>query len=306
MLNDNNIYFYNMGIFIGKVKSFYENYEKVLSPTQLRFFKMIFLRVKKGRSKQFELDIEVNGIHHWMEIFVNPIFNTEGKVSEISLVAHDISEKKKASIEIVSSLKEKEVLLKEIHHRVKNNLQVISSILNLQSSFITDEKILSILQESRNRVRTMAIIHENLYRTEDFSSINFSEYLDNLMGNLISSYRVNQQILLIKDLDNVDLILDQAIPTGLIVNEIISNSLKYAWGENKKGKITISLKEKNGVVFLEISDNGTGLPGKFKDLQTETLGLQLVATLIEQLDGDIKTENENGTKYFIKFDKINP
>ena len=289
-----------------KGKSFYDYYENVLSPIRLRFFKMIFLHVKKGRSKQFELDIEVNGIHHWMEVFVNPIFNTEGKVSEISLVAHDISEKKKASIEIVSSLKEKEVLLKEIHHRVKNNLQVISSILNLQSSFITDKKILSILQESRNRVRTMAIIHENLYRTEDFSSINFSEYLDNLMGNLISSYRVNQHILLIKNLENVDLILDQAIPTGLIVNEIISNSLKYAWGENKKGKITISLKEQDEVVYLEISDNGIGLPGKFEDLQTETLGLQLVATLIEQLDGDIKTENENGTKYFIKFDKINP
>jgi len=289
-----------------KGKSFFNYFDKVLSPIQLRFFKMVFLQVKKGRSKQFELDIDVNGIHHWMEVFVNPIFNTEGKVSEISLVAHDISEKKKASIEIVSSLKEKEILLKEIHHRVKNNLQVISSILNLQSSFITDDKILSILQESRNRVRTMAIIHENLYRTEDFSSINFSEYLDNLMGNLISSYRVNQHILLIKDLENVDLILDQAIPTGLIVNEIISNSLKYAWGENKKGKITISLKEKNEVVFLEISDNGIGLPGKFEDIQTETLGLQLVATLIEQLDGDIKTENENGTKYFIKFDKINP
>ncbi len=291
---------------IVKGDSFYDYFKKVLNPFQLRFFRIVFLDIKKGRSKQFEIEIDVNGINHWLEVFVNPIFNTEGKVSEISLVAHDISEKKKSNIEIESSLKEKDVLLKEIHHRVKNNLQVISSILNLQSSFITDEKILSILQESRNRVRTMAIIHENLYRTEDFASINFAEYLDNLMGNLISSYRVNQNILLIKDFEQVDLILDQAIPTGLIVNEIISNSLKYAWGENTKGKISISLKEKNEVIHLEISDNGKGLPGKFEDLQTETLGLQLVATLIEQLDGEIKTENTNGTKYFIKFDKIKP
>ncbi len=291
---------------IKKGESFYTFFKKILSPVKLRFVRSIVNEIKKGRSKQFEIEINANGIHHWMEVFVNPIFDIEGKVSEISLVAHDISEKKKSNIEIESSLKEKEVLLKEIHHRVKNNLQVISSILNLQSSFITDEKILSILQESRNRVRTMAIIHENLYRTADFSSINFGDYLDNLMGNLISSYRVNQEILLIKDFESVNLVLDQAIPTGLIVNEIITNSLKYAWDENIKGKISISLKENKEVIYLEISDNGKGLPGKFEDLQTETLGLQLIATLIEQLDGDIKIENTNGTKYFIKFDKIKP
>ena len=291
---------------IVKGESFFTYFENVFAPTRLRFLKKVLLEIKKGRSKQFEVDIEVNGIYHWMEVFVNPIFNTEGKVSEISLVAHDISEKKKASIEIVSSLKEKEVLLKEIHHRVKNNLQVISSILNLQSSFITDEKIISILQESRNRVRTMAIIHENLYRTDDFSQINFTEYLENLMGNLISSYRVNQEILLIKDYESVELVLDQAIPTGLIVNEIISNSLKYAWPNSQKGKISISLKEKNGIVYLELTDNGIGLPGEFEYLQTETLGLQLIATLIEQIDGEIKIENLNGTKYLINFEKINP
>lgn len=287
-------------------EEFYTYFENALSPLRLRFFKQVFLNIKKGRSKQFELDIDINGIHHWMEVFVNPIFNIEGEVSEISLVAHDISEKKQASIEIESSLQEKEILLKEIHHRVKNNLQVISSILNLQSSFVEDEKTLSILQESRNRVRTMAIIHENLYRTKDFSSINFSNYLDNLTGNLISSYRINEEIELKKDLTDVQLVLDQAIPCGLIINEIITNSLKYAWSKNEKGVIFISLKEENNVVYLEVSDDGIGLPFDFKESVTDTLGLQLVETLIEQLDGDINVNTESGTKYLINFDKIKP
>ena len=241
-----------------------------------------------------------------MEIFINPIFNTDGKVSEISIVAHDISEKKTASIKVVSSLKEKDTLLKEIHHRVKNNLQVISSILNLQSSYVEDEKTLSILQESRNRIRTMAIIHENLYKTEDFSSINFAEYIDNLTSNLVSSYRINEEVILNKELEGVQIVLDQAIPCGLILNEIITNSLKYAWKQNEKGTIFISLIEKNEVVFIEISDDGIGLPFDFKNHVPDTLGLQLVDTLIDQLDGEINVDTKNGTKYLIKFDKTKP
>ena len=291
---------------IKKGKSFHKYFEKVVDDSKLRLFPSIIKEIKKGRSKQFELDIEANGIHHWLEIFINPIFNTEGKVSEISIVAHDISEKKTASIKIISSLKEKEILLKEIHHRVKNNLQVISSILNLQSSYVNDEKTLAILQESRNRVRTMAIIHENLYRTENFSSITFSEYIDNLTSNLISSYRINTEVVLKKELEDVQIVLDQAIPCGLILNEIITNSLKYAWDVTEKGTIFISLKEINEVVFIEISDDGIGLPFDFKNPTTDTLGLQLVSTLIDQLDGEINVDTQNGTKYLINFDKIKP
>lgn len=291
---------------INKGEELSEYFKDIISEIRLRFFNKTLQEIRKGRSRQFELDIVSNGIHHWLEVFVNPIFNTEGKVSEISLVAHDISEKKKSSIEIESSLKEKEVLLKEIHHRVKNNLQVISSILNLQSSFVEDEKTLAILQESRNRVRTMAIIHENLYRTEDFASINFSNYIENLTGNLISSYRINEEVFLIKELEDVQIVLDQAIPCGLIVNEIITNSLKYAWKKDEKGNIFISLKEEEGIVYIEVSDDGIGLPNDFDILTSDTLGLQLVSTLIEQLDGEINVNSENGTKYLIKFDKIKP
>jgi len=278
--------------------------QSVFTPARLRFFKIILNQVTQGKSYQFEVKVERNNIEVWLEVFVNPIFDTRGEVAEISLVAHDVSDKRKSNMEIIESLKEKEVLLKEIHHRVKNNLQVISSILNLQSSFVKDENTLGILQESRNRIRSMAIIHENLYRTEDFSSINFADYLQNLTANLIATYRIHDQVILNSDLDNIDLILDQAIPCGLLVNELITNSLKYAWRSGEKGTITMELKEEKGFVQLFIGDNGVGLPAKFEDINSDTLGLQLVVTLVEQLDGELAVDSDNGTKYLIKFENI--
>ena len=279
---------------------------ELLSTHRTRLFKVLFRQVKKGDSKQFEVKMKSKNGDFWLEIFMNPIFDTEGKVAEISLVAHDISEKKITSIEIEESLKEKEVMLKEIHHRVKNNLQVISSILNLQSSFVSDPNTLEILQESRNRIRSMAIIHENLYRTEDFSSINFASYLQNLTSNLIASYRVNGEVELKMDLKDIDLVLDQAIPCGLLINELITNALKYAWREGDRGVITINLREHNRMVELEIGDNGIGLPKDFDLIKSDTLGLQLVITLAEQLDAQLKVDVCDGTKYLLKFENIKP
>jgi len=150
----------------------------------------------------------------------------------------------------------------------------------------------------------MAIIHENLYRTEDFSSIKFGEYLQNLVSNLVVSYRIIENIELEMDVSNVDLILDQAIPCGLLVNELITNSLKYAWNNNEKGKICIKLTELDKMVYLEISDDGVGLPKEFKDMNSDTLGLQLVLTLTDQLDGELNVDINNGTKYLLKFKNI--
>ncbi len=281
--------------------------KKHLSPKFLRLFNLMFIRVLNGKSRQFEVLItSVEGNEFWMEVYMSAIYDTEGNVGEVSLVAHDITEKKKSTIEIEESLKEKEVLLKEIHHRVKNNLQVISSILNLQSSFAQDEKTLEILQESRNRVRSMAIIHENLYKTEDFSSIKFGDYLYNLTTNLIASYRISGDVKLIADINDVDLELDQAIPCGLFVNEVITNALKYAWIEPAGREISIKLKQQKSRVVLEISDNGVGLPKPFEEMNSDTLGLQLIITLAEQLDGDLKVDRKKGTKYLLKFDNIKP
>lgn len=279
-------------------------FKEIYKDRELRYFEKMLFKVSTGISRQIETKFMFNQQMVWLELFINPIFDSEGNISEISLVAHDITEKKIAEKEIFDSLKEKEVLLKEIHHRVKNNLQVISSILNLQSSFIQDDKMLDLLQESRNRIRSMAIIHEDLYRTTNFSSIDFAGYILNLATNLVSLYRLSEEkVELQYDLESIDLVLDQAVPCGLLVNELIANAIKYAFPNNSKGIIYIGLKKVEGIVHLTIKDNGVGLPKDFKIETSDTLGLQLVLTLVEQLDGEMVLTSKEGTEFLIKFEK---
>jgi len=247
--------------------------------------------------------INKNGEESWREIYLNPIFNENGDVLEVSGIGHDITEKKQSEAKIRKSLQEKEILLKEVHHRVKNNLQVISSILNLQSSYVKDEGTLSILKESQNRIKSMAFIHESLYQTKDFSSINFSEYIINLSQNLIHSYsNFDREIKLNLDIQNVFLNLDLAIPCGLIINEIVSNALKHAFVEKKEGgEVSIKMKIVEDDLILLIGDNGKGLPKHIDYRNTESLGLQLVVTLTDQLSGTIELHLEKGTNYSIVF-----
>lgn len=218
---------------------------------------------------------------------------------------HDVTERKIILEQINQSLQEKEVLLKEVHHRVKNNLQVISSILNLQSSYVKDEATLNVLRESQNRIKSMAFIHESLYQADNFSSINFSDYVINLLQNLMQSYsKLNQTVKLNVDLQTVFLNLDLAIPCGLIINEIISNALKYAFPENKAGdEIIIMIKMEGDNIRLVLGDNGIGLAKHIDYKNTESLGLQLVVTLVGQLNGSMELDNTNGTKYTILFPK---
>ncbi len=218
-------------------------------------------------------------------------------------VSRDITERKKIEQQIKDSLKEKEVLLQEVHHRVKNNLQVISSILSLQSNYVKDEKTLEILDESQNRIKSMSYIHETLYQTTDFASIEFSNYLNTLASNLIHSYSYSTGIIsLIPDYDEIYLTIDQAIPCGLIVNELVSNAMKYAFGEGA-GKIFLSIKEKKGKISLRVADNGIGLPKDFKYEESDSLGMQLVYSLIDQLDASVELSAENGTDFLITFEK---
>lgn len=262
----------------------------------------------KGKPQLFEgLMTDKDSETLWIEAFLNPIYLELGKIREISCLAHEVTEKKESEQKIKQSLQEKEVLLKEVHHRVKNNLQVISSILNLQSSYVKDENTLEILKESQNRIKSMSFIHESLYQTKNFSSIDFSDYILNLSKNLVHSYRVyNDQVDLKLDIDKVYLNLDQAIPCGLIVNELVSNSLKYAFPEGRSGEIRINLSAQGKEVMLNVADTGIGLPRDFDYRNTDSLGLQLVVTLVEQLDGeiDLRTGKGEGTKYLITFGQI--
>jgi two-component sensor histidine kinase len=239
----------------------------------------------------------------WREIFLNPIFDELGNLVEVAGIGLDITEKKLANEQIHNSLQEKEVLLKEVHHRVKNNLQVISSILNLQSSYVKDQSTLNILKESQDRIKSMAFIHESLYQTKDFSSINFSEYVVNLSQNLLHSYSsLEHEIKLNLDIQNVFLNLDLAIPCGLIINEIVSNALKYAFVDKmENAEIMIKMHLVGEDLQLQIRDNGVGLPEHIDYRNTESLGLQLVVTLVDQLNGNIELDSTAGAHYNILF-----
>lgn len=282
-------------------------FKSLFNRSEILVFQELLIKVLNGKSRQIEIEFNNKIESKWIEIFMNPIYDIEGTISEVSLMSHDITIKKQAEKETFESLKEKEVLLKEIHHRVKNNLQVISSILNLQSSFVYDPKTLSILQESRNRIRSMAIIHENLYRTTNFSSIDFAGYIKNLVINLSALYqREDYKIDIIYDLQQVEISLDQAVPSGLIMNELITNSLKYAFVNKqvKKNQLIISMKEEEGIIYLRVKDNGIGLPANFEIGRTDTLGLQLVVTLVEQLDASLDYKIDGGTDFLISFEKL--
>ncbi len=244
-----------------------------------------------------------------LNVTVALVKDKSGDPAYFVTVFEDITERKKNEEELMRSLKEKEVLLREVHHRVKNNLQVISSILNLQSNFVEDPNTIQILRESQNRISSMSFIHESLYRTDEFDSIDMAPYIKELSRNLLHSYQQKDtHIELEHDMENVELNLDQAIPCGLIINELVSNALKYAFSGRNEGKVHIGVhceeKEDGGEeVRLRIFDNGIGLPEGYKVGESDSLGLQLVSSLLDQLGGEISLKRDNGTEYLITFDK---
>ncbi|MBE9070164.1 response regulator, partial [Leptolyngbya cf. ectocarpi LEGE 11479] len=202
----------------------------------------------------------------------------------------DMLKRQQAEYQIKVSLREKEALLKEIHHRVKNNLQIISSLLELQSYSIKDRKILDLFRESQNRVRLMALVHEKLYQSNNLGKVSFLEYVKTLSSYLLHSYQVNSNdIEVIINIDDISLDIDTAVPCGLIINELMSNALKYAFSQTKKGIINIETNRATKNQFsLIFQDNGVGISQDLDIYQTETLGLQLVASLADQLEGDLE------------------
>ena len=242
----------------------------------------------------------------YYQVYLDPIVLPDGKVNEVSYIAHDITDRKLAEKKIIESLKEKEVLLKEVHHRVKNNLQVISSILNLQRAYLKDKSSDSIFRELQNRVRSMSFIHESLYQTQDFSNLDFNVYLENLTTNVKHSYLIDDDnIELEMHCDPIFLNLDYSIPCGLIVNELVSNAFKYAFPDSRVGKIEVIVKKKLNFVHIIVRDNGIGISNTIDITNTESLGLQLVNSLVEQLDGVlVHTRLKEGTEMEIKF-KLN-
>jgi len=198
------------------------------------------------------------------------------------------------------------LLIKEIHHRVKNNLQIISSLLDLQEDYVKgDLKAVNVLQESQNRVSSMAMLHEMLYQSKDLSQINFSDYIRNLVSNLFNSYNIKKKITPVINVDDIYLNMDTAIPCGLIISELVSNILKYAYPGDNVGELNISFRSLNNRLELVISDEGIGLPEDldFRNIES-SLGLKLVNSLVKQLDGTIDLDVSQGTKFNIKFNEL--
>ena len=195
---------------------------------------------------------------------------------------------------------EKEVLLREIHHRVKNNLQIIISLLNLQSRYITDEKILAAIRESQNRVKAMSLVHEKLYQSENISKINLDDYIRFLGTGLIQFYGAKSRgITLTTDIRDIHVDINAAIPLGLIINELISNSIKYAFPDRERGEIFMSVRKENHTLSVLFKDNGVGIPADLDWRNTESLGLRLVISLVEQLNGTIELDQSAGTAFSI-------
>jgi two-component sensor histidine kinase len=246
-----------------------------------------------------------DGSTYWAETTISLIRDASGSPFGFVGMARDITERRKAEEKILASLHEKEVLLREIHHRVKNNLQIIASLLYLQSITITDTFTTEILRESRSRVRSMALIHEKLYRSEDLAHVPFATYIESLIDSLRDAYGINNgsvSIAVSIDPPDLSLSIETGIPCGLIINELVTNAIKHAFHGGKSGIISIAMRQTGpGSYTLVIADNGPGFPKDVDFKNTTSLGLQLVNNLVAQLDGDIALDSTDGASFTIQF-----
>lgn len=281
----------------------------ILSPPHLQDeTKQLIDKIKnKEHIVHYETErVRKDGKKICVSLTLSPVYDSLGNLVGISTIARDITDRKNAENQITQSLKEKEVLLKEIHHRVKNNLQIISSLLDLQESYVKEDPMaVNVLKESQNRVKAMAGVYEKLYLSKDLTKINFNNYVQSILQGLFYSHldrdgQISPEI----EIEDIMLNIDTAIPCGLIISELVSNSLKHAFPEGKKGKIGVSLRKLENKYELKISDNGIGFPKNIDFRNTESLGLKLVNNLVKQIDGEITLDRSQGTEFIIIFKEL--
>jgi len=280
------------------------NLSDFTSAETFRAFKNQAEKRQIGEKETYEHEIlRMDGAHRFLLTTTTTWLFNEGRITRLFCLFRDMTDRKNAEENLKSSLLEKEVMLKEIHHRVKNNLQVISSLLNLQSGYIEDDNFRTMFKESQDRVKTMALIHEKLYQSKDFAHINFAEYLKKLIASLTHSYKFEKKPTQLHfEMEKVFLGIDQAVPCGLVVNELISNALKHAFKNPEKGIISvIMIKKDEDEIEIIIKDNGKGLPDNFDIKQTNTLGMKLVSNLVEQLKGKLEVMSDAGAAFKILF-----
>ena len=251
---------------------------------------------------QFRVVWPDNSIHV-IKAYGQVVRDNEGNPIRMIGVNYDITDRMQAEQRLKRLLQEKEILLAEVHHRVKNNLQIITSLLGLQSRDIKDERFRRAFEESRNRIQSMALVHEQLYRAREYAQIEFSSYVDQLTSTLFSMYQVgHERIRLQVEAENIYLALEKAIPCGLLLNELITNTLKYAFPKDKQGNLWIKLVHEMDKMILTVGDDGVGIPDCFDLENSKSLGLQLVHLLaVHDLQGSITLDRKNGTYFRIEF-----
>lgn len=293
----------------------YKNtYNEIIDGTEIPFLE---IKLRNPKSKEiFELEYKMSLLEYNDEQVVQIIFKNisiEKKLFQEKLRAKTAEEhnaqllqemeiRKNTERKLRQTLYEKKILFKELHHRVKNNMQIISSILNLQLNTIDDPNVAKLFSESQDRIKSMSLVHENIYKTKNVDKISFNDYIKTLVSNLFQSYTINSSINFRHKIEDIYLSIDIGLPCGLIINEIVSNSLKYAFKNKVEGEVFISFKKlKNNSLQLIVSDNGVGVDDDLCIEESDTLGLQIVSALVNQIDGEIKIDNSNGTKFTINF-----
>ena len=258
-----------------------------------------------NKIKPFEARlVDKNGNLRWVNVRLTSI-EKDNVISFILIIASDITELKQYENEIQESLHEKEILLQEIHHRVKNNMQIISSLLSIQTRYVDDEESINVLKESQNRVKSLAMIHEKLYKSKNFNKIYLLDYIESLVWDLFYSYAIEKgRIKPLLDIEDIKLNIETSVPCGLIITELVSNCLKYAFPDQGEGELKVSLKTIDDFYELTICDNGVGIPEDIDFFNTDSLGLQLVNSLTDQIDGKIDFDKSNGTKFTITFKEL--
>lgn len=226
--------------------------------------------------------------------------------NEVSCIAIESTEKRQALSGLNQSLEQKEELLKELHHRVKNNLQIISSLLNMQCGEDADPQVRYIISRCQERLSAMSFIHEHLYMRSEIADIPMEDYLRSVLSHIVQVRgQSHAQVEVDMDVEELVLEIDQAIPCGLIINELVSNALDHAFVDQDQGQLDVKMSEREGKIHLRISDDGKGLPEGWKVDDKEHTGIALVHILIEQLDGEVEIDQEKGTEYLITFEKTN-
>lgn len=244
---------------------------------------------------------DCNNDTHWVICYGNAIYKDDD-FKGVMIILEDITQMKDVENQLRISVNEKEMMIKEVHHRVKNNLMIISSLLSIQSDYVTDEKVLQVLTESENRANTMALIHEKLYKS-DLSNLELGDYLISLSKEIFDAYNSTNNIDLKINVDTVYVDVDTAIPLALVVNELITNSIKYAFPNGESGTINISLKNLGDNAILTIGDDGIGLPKDMEIEKTNTLGMQLLNNLTKQINAKLTVLTQKGTNFKIEFKK---